>query len=85
MDDVVEAASAFFKLPSEIKEKYASDDLQDPVRYDTRSKDGISMSWAYLKHYAHPLSDWMEYWPEKHNSFKSHTTELNVRKLYFVC
>jgi hypothetical protein len=85
MDGAVEAASPFFKLPSEIKEKYASDDLQDLVRYDTSSKDGISMSRAYLKHYAHPLSDWMEYWPKKHNPFKSQTTELNVRKLYFVC
>jgi isopenicillin N synthase-like dioxygenase len=65
MDGAFEAALDFFKLPSEIKEEFASDDLRQPVRYDTSSKDGISMSRAFLKHYAHPLSDWMQYWPEK--------------------
>lgn len=64
MDGAVEAASDFFKLPSEVKEEFASDDLRQPVRYDTSSKDGISMSRAFLKHYAHPLSDWVQYWPE---------------------
>ncbi|XP_073365417.1 flavanone 3-dioxygenase 3-like [Aegilops tauschii subsp. strangulata] len=65
MDGAVDAASDFFKLPSETKEEFASDDLRRPVRYDTSSKDGISMSRAYLKHYAHPLSEWVQYWPEK--------------------
>lgn len=64
MDGAVEAASDFFKLPSETKEEFASDDLRRPVRYDTSSKDGISMSRSYLKHYAHPLSEWKQYWPE---------------------
>jgi isopenicillin N synthase-like dioxygenase len=65
MDCAVEAASDFFKLPSEAKEEFASEDLRQPVRYDTSSKDSISMSRAFLKHYAHPLSDWIQYWPEK--------------------
>ncbi|XP_066342880.1 flavanone 3-dioxygenase 3-like [Miscanthus floridulus] len=65
MDCAVEAASDFFKLPSETKEEFASEDLRQPVRYDTSSKDSISMSRAFLKHYAHPLSDWIQYWPEK--------------------
>ena len=65
MDCAVEAASDFFKLPSETKEEFASEDLRQPVRYDTSSKDSISMSRAFLKHYAHPLSDWVQYWPEK--------------------
>ncbi|GJN01406.1 hypothetical protein PR202_ga18671 [Eleusine coracana subsp. coracana] len=65
MDRAVEAASSFFKLPSETKEEYSSDDLRQPVRYDTSSKDSISMSRAFLKHYAHPLSDWIQYWPQK--------------------
>uniref|UniRef100_J3M2F3 Fe2OG dioxygenase domain-containing protein n=1 Tax=Oryza brachyantha TaxID=4533 RepID=J3M2F3_ORYBR len=38
MDGAVEAASDFFKLPTEIKEQYASDDIQQPVRYDTAQR-----------------------------------------------
>jgi isopenicillin N synthase-like dioxygenase len=70
MDGAFEAALDFFKLPSEIKEEFASDDLRQPVRYDTSSKDGISMSRAFLKHYAHHLSDWMQYWPEKPPTYR---------------
>jgi isopenicillin N synthase-like dioxygenase len=65
MDCAVEAASDFFQLPSEAKEQFASQDLRKPVRYDTSSKDSISMSRAFLKHYAHPPRDWIQYWPDK--------------------
>jgi len=65
MDCALEAASDFFKLPSETKEKFASEDLRRPVRYDTSSKDSISMPRAFLKHYAHPLSEWIQYWPQQ--------------------
>jgi isopenicillin N synthase-like dioxygenase len=65
MDRAIEAAAGFFKLPSETKDEYSFDDLRQPVRYDTSSKDSISMSRAFLKHYAHPLSDWIQYWPQK--------------------
>ncbi|KAL6651585.1 hypothetical protein ACP70R_010510 [Stipagrostis hirtigluma subsp. patula] len=70
MDSAVEAASDFFKLPSERKEEFASDDLRQPVRYDTSSKDSISMSRAFLKHYAHPLSDWIQYWPQQPSIYR---------------
>ncbi|KAK1686390.1 hypothetical protein QYE76_047238 [Lolium multiflorum] len=78
MDGAFEAALDFFKLPSEIKEEFASDDLREPVRYDTSSKDGISMSRAFLKHYAHPLSDWMQYWPEKPPTYREHMGNFAV-------
>ncbi|CAN6250562.1 unnamed protein product [Urochloa humidicola] len=65
MDCAVKAASDFFELPSEAKEEFSSEDLRQPVRYDTSSKDSISMSRAFLKHYAHPLSDWIQYWPQQ--------------------
>ncbi|OEL25420.1 Protein DOWNY MILDEW RESISTANCE 6 [Dichanthelium oligosanthes] len=65
MDGAVEAASGFFELPSETKEEFASEDLRQPVRYDTSSKDSISVSRAFLKHYAHPLDDWIQYWPQQ--------------------
>ncbi|XBI59058.1 hypothetical protein VPH35_040194 [Triticum aestivum] len=61
MDRAVEAASEFFKLPSETKQEFASDDIRRPVRYGTSSKDGTRPSRTFLKHYAHPLSEWMKY------------------------
>ncbi|KAL6844396.1 hypothetical protein ACP4OV_026069 [Aristida adscensionis] len=70
MDAAVEAASDFFELPSEKKEEFASDDLRQPVRYDTSSKDSISMSRAFLKHYAHPLSDWIQDWPQQPSIYR---------------
>ncbi|CAN6172131.1 unnamed protein product [Urochloa humidicola] len=65
MDCAVKAASDFFELPSEVKEEFSSEDIRQPVRYDTSSKDSISMSRAFLKHYAHPLRDWIQYWPHQ--------------------
>ncbi|XP_020159574.1 flavanone 3-dioxygenase 3 isoform X1 [Aegilops tauschii subsp. strangulata] len=70
MDRAVEAASEFFKLPSETKQEFASDDIRRPVRYGTSSKDGTRPSRTFLKHYAHPLSEWMKYWPEKPPTYR---------------
>ncbi|EES11613.1 protein DOWNY MILDEW RESISTANCE 6 [Sorghum bicolor] len=78
MDCAVEAASDFFKLSSEAKEEFASEDLRQPVRYDTSSKDSISMSRAFLKHYAHPLSDWIQYWPEKPTIYREYMGKYAV-------
>ncbi|KAG8043849.1 hypothetical protein GUJ93_ZPchr0458g22864 [Zizania palustris] len=78
MDDAIEAATDFFNLPSETKEEYASDDLQQPVRYDTSSKDGISMSRAFLKHYAHPLCDWLQYWPQQPPIYREYMAKYAV-------
>ena len=90
MDCALEAASDFFKLPSETKEKFASEDLRRPVRYDTSSKDSISMPRAFLKHYAHPLSEWIQYWPQQPSSGTWSACEygiddsINVKNI-FIC
>uniref|UniRef100_A0A0E0G747 Fe2OG dioxygenase domain-containing protein n=1 Tax=Oryza nivara TaxID=4536 RepID=A0A0E0G747_ORYNI len=76
MDGAIEAASEFFKLPNEIKKEYASDDIRQPVRYDTSSKDGISMSRAFLKHYAHPLCNWLQYWPQQPPIYRQAVSSL---------
>ena len=70
MDGAIEAASDFFKLPSETKEEFASDDLRQPVRYNSSTNDGISMSRSFLKHYANPLSEWLQYWPQKPPAYR---------------
>ncbi|KAL6844150.1 hypothetical protein ACP4OV_025823 [Aristida adscensionis] len=63
MKGALEAASEFFELPAEHKEKFAAVDIRRPVRYDTSSRDGISKARSFLKHYANPLEDWIQYWP----------------------
>ena len=63
MKGALEAASEFFELSTEHKEKFASADVQQPIRYDTSSRDGISTARSLLKHYANPLEDWVQFWP----------------------
>jgi len=60
-------ASDFFKLPTEEKVKFMSNDVKKPVRYGTSLKDGddkFQLWRVFLKHYAHPLSDWIHLWPK---------------------
>jgi len=63
MKEALEVALEFFALPKEHKEKFASPDIQQPIRYDTSSRDGISVARSFLKHYANPLEDWVQFWP----------------------
>ncbi|GJN01403.1 hypothetical protein PR202_ga18668 [Eleusine coracana subsp. coracana] len=63
MKGALEAASEFFELSAEHKEVFTSTDIRQPVRYDTSSRDGISRARSFLKHYANPLEDWVQFWP----------------------
>lgn len=63
MKGALEAATEFFELSTEHKEKFASDDIRQPIRYDTSSRDGISLARSFLKHYSNPLEDWIHCWP----------------------
>jgi len=63
MKGALEAASEFFELSTEHKEMFASADIQQPIRYDTSSRDGISTARSLLKHCANPLEDWVQFWP----------------------
>ncbi|WVZ87593.1 hypothetical protein U9M48_034204 [Paspalum notatum var. saurae] len=62
MKDALDVALEFFALSTEHKEKFASVDIQRPIRYDTSSRDGISKVRSFLKHYANPLQDWVQFW-----------------------
>ncbi|OAY78378.1 2'-deoxymugineic-acid 2'-dioxygenase, partial [Ananas comosus] len=57
------AGSSFFELPLEEKAEIASEDVKRPVRYEGAQHDGDSNSRLLLKHYAHPLSEWIHFWP----------------------
>ncbi|ONK65766.1 uncharacterized protein A4U43_C06F760 [Asparagus officinalis] len=59
MNDALEAASIFFDLSAEEKEKFASDDRSKLLRYRANPKDDISRARDILKFYAQPLSEWI--------------------------
>ncbi|KAJ1389061.1 Oxoglutarate/iron-dependent dioxygenase [Sesbania bispinosa] len=67
IDEAVSVASKFFDLPTKEKVKLMSHDVHKPVRCGTSLKDGVDkvQFWRlFLKHYAHPLNDWIHLWPE---------------------
>ncbi|XP_076952537.1 flavanone 3-dioxygenase 3-like [Bidens hawaiensis] len=48
------------------KAQFMSKDVHKPVRYGTSIKDGVDkiQFWrVFLKHYAHPLNEWIQQWP----------------------
>ncbi|TVU16475.1 hypothetical protein EJB05_40043, partial [Eragrostis curvula] len=78
MKGALEAASEFFESSTELKEEFASDDIQQPIRYDTSSRDGISLARSFLKHYANPVEDWIRYWPSQPATYRTKMGEYAV-------
>lgn len=73
LDGALSTAFDFFKLPSEEKMKFMSGDVHRPVRYSTSLKDGIDeiQFWrVILKHYAHPLDHWIDFWPKNPPNYR---------------
>lgn len=73
MEEALEQAYEFFDLPLKEKMKYKSDDVSRAVRYGTSLKDGVDKIkfWrVFLKHYAHPLEDWIHSWPTSPRSYR---------------
>ncbi|XP_072957857.1 flavanone 3-dioxygenase 3 [Typha angustifolia] len=62
--DALEAASGFFELPVEKKMQFSSEDIRKPVRYDAAPMLSEGKSRTLLKHYAHPLKNWVHLWPQ---------------------
>ncbi|KAK6145671.1 hypothetical protein DH2020_022491 [Rehmannia glutinosa] len=66
LDGALSTASGFFNLPTQYKANFMSNDVHKPVRYGSSLKDGVDkvQFWrVFLKHYAHPLKDWIGLWP----------------------
>ncbi|KAL6844149.1 hypothetical protein ACP4OV_025822 [Aristida adscensionis] len=78
MKGALDAASEFFKLSTEDKEEFASADIRQPIRYDTSSRDGISKARSFLKHYANPLEEWVQYWPMHPPTYRKKMGEYAV-------
>ncbi|XP_031280203.1 flavanone 3-dioxygenase 3 [Pistacia vera] len=73
LDEALSSAFDFFKLPAEEKVKFMSNDVYKPVRYGTSLKDRIDkiQFWrVFLKHYAHPLDDWIDSWPQNPPNYR---------------
>ncbi|KAI4383039.1 hypothetical protein MLD38_008920 [Melastoma candidum] len=91
MEGALEAASAFFELPEQEKRKYESGNLREPVRYGTGLKDGEEVTRNrrfFIKHYAHPLEEWITCWPanppnyrEKMGEFSTQAREVGLELL----
>ncbi|KAK9095134.1 hypothetical protein Scep_026603 [Stephania cephalantha] len=74
MSKVIAAASDFFNLPMKEKREFMSNDVNKPVRYGTSIKDGVDgvQYWrVFLKHYAHPLEEWIASWPKNPPNYRS--------------
>ncbi|KAJ4777171.1 2-oxoglutarate (2OG) and Fe(II)-dependent oxygenase superfamily protein [Rhynchospora pubera] len=69
MERALSAANDFFKSPAQSKAEFMSPDITKPVRYDC-SNEGINKSRSYLKHYAHPLEEWIKFWPREPPSYR---------------
>ncbi|XP_021714029.1 flavanone 3-dioxygenase 3-like [Chenopodium quinoa] len=73
LDKALGAADEFFHLPADEKLKFMSKDVHKPVRYGTSLKDGVDkiQFWrVFLKHYANPLNDWVQSWPENPPAYR---------------
>ncbi|XP_050204059.1 flavanone 3-dioxygenase 3-like [Mercurialis annua] len=73
MEDALQAATDFFNLPLEEKMLLLSTNVHAPVRYGTslnHAKDEVHFWRDFIKHYSHPLSDWIHLWPANPPSYR---------------
>ncbi|XP_019100770.1 PREDICTED: protein DMR6-LIKE OXYGENASE 1-like [Camelina sativa] len=72
--NMIEVCKRFFELPYEERSKYMSSGMSAPVRYGTsfnQIKDNVFCWRDFLKLYAHPLPDYLPYWPSSPSDFRS--------------
>lgn len=71
--DAQDSATRFFDLPADEKMHLVSDNFQEPVRYGTsinHSTDRVHYWRDFIKHYSHPLSNWINLWPSNPPCYK---------------
>ncbi|KAG2326610.1 hypothetical protein Bca52824_009338 [Brassica carinata] len=72
--NMIEVCKKFFELPYEERSKYMTADMSAPVRCGTsfnQSKDNVFCWRDFLKLSAHPLPDYLPYWPSSPTDFRS--------------
>ncbi|OMP00754.1 Oxoglutarate/iron-dependent dioxygenase [Corchorus olitorius] len=73
MNDALDAATEFFNLSLEEKMLLLSANVNAPVRYGTslnHANDKVHFWRDFIKHYAHPISNWIHLWPSNPPSYK---------------
>ncbi|XP_060672905.1 flavanone 3-dioxygenase 3-like [Ziziphus jujuba] len=73
INHALEAATEFFNLPIDEKMLLFSDDIHEPVRYGTSLNHVVDQVYFwrdFLKHYSHPISDWIHLWPSNPPTYK---------------
>ncbi|KAF2315452.1 hypothetical protein GH714_039292 [Hevea brasiliensis] len=73
MKDALEAIVGFFDLPLEGKMLLMSDNVHAPVRYGTslnHATDKVHFWREFIKHYSHPISEWIHLWPANPPSYR---------------
>ncbi|PIN18350.1 Iron/ascorbate family oxidoreductase [Handroanthus impetiginosus] len=71
--DALDVAAEFFNMPNETKMRLASTDVCQPVRYGTSLNyinDKVQYWRDFIKHYSHPISTWIDFWPSDPPSYK---------------
>ncbi|KAJ3698607.1 hypothetical protein LUZ61_002312 [Rhynchospora tenuis] len=79
-------ASAFFDSETDEKQRLMSDDITKPVRFHMIKEMVIGeekIQRLFLKHYAHPLEEWIHMWPSEPLEYRNNmgTYSVEVRKL----
>ncbi|KAI5670308.1 hypothetical protein M9H77_10672 [Catharanthus roseus] len=73
MDEALSVGFRFFELPTMEKVKLISNDVYKPVRYGSSIKDGedkVQFWRVFLKHYANPLEEWINLWPDTPQDYR---------------
>ncbi|KAK9076511.1 hypothetical protein SSX86_004845 [Deinandra increscens subsp. villosa] len=73
MKGALDSAEEFFDLPSDEKMCFASADVHKPVRYGTSMNHELDQVfyWRdFIKHYANPISEWIDLWPSSPPTYK---------------
>ncbi|XP_021598794.1 flavanone 3-dioxygenase 3 [Manihot esculenta] len=73
MKNALDAVMGFFDLPLEEKMLLMSANVHAPVRYGTslnHSRDKVHFWRDFIKHYSHPISEWIHLWPANPPSYR---------------
>ncbi|XP_051142848.1 flavanone 3-dioxygenase 3-like [Andrographis paniculata] len=85
LDGALSVAASFFELPYNDKAKFMSSDVHNPVRFGTTLgiDRRVPFRRVFLKHYAHPLRDWVGLWPDTPSDYREKMGEyvVEVQKL----
>ncbi|CAN4111875.1 unnamed protein product [Withania somnifera] len=81
-----DSATDFFNLPNEEKMHLLSPNVHGPVRYNTSLSDAenkISFWRDFLKHYANPISNWIDLWPSNPACYNTKKLQEKLMEIIF--